>query len=145
MGAARAFLYELETANRSLPLVRSIVHDVVADFRVLRNAGRQQRALQAETDGDYRTLSHLKMLRAQIDEVSSRIEGYLRELDELGIELRDLETGSIDFPTLMHGLPAYLCWRLGEDEVGFWHAANSGFADRQPIPHEVGAVLRTTA
>ena len=137
-------LYELETANRALPLVRAIIHDVVADFRVLRNAGRHQRALQAEHDGDAITMNRLSKLRAQIEEVSTRIEGYLRELDDLGIELRDLETGSVDFPTLMHGLPAYLCWRLGEDEVAFWHAANAGFADRQPIPREVGAILRTT-
>ena len=139
MQRATRLLYEIDTANRALPLVRAIVRDVVNDFRVLRGAGRQQRALQAHHDGDELTLGRIGQLGSQVDEISSRIEGYLRELEELGIELRDLETGSVDFPTIMNGLPAFLCWRLGEQDVSWWHAANTGYADRQRVPEAVRA------
>jgi hypothetical protein len=141
MEVGKRLLYEIDTANRVLPLVRAIVRDVVNDFRVLRGAGRQQRALQAHHDGDTRTLDRIGRLSDQVDEVSSRIEGYLRELEELGIELRDLETGSVDFPTIMNGLPAFLCWRLGEEEVAWWHAASTGYADRQRLPERVRSGL----
>lgn len=142
MGADRkATLYEVETANRSLPLVKAIVEDVVRDFRLLRTTGRRQRGLQRHFHGDALTAQHIRSLVAEIEEVSGRIEGYLHELDDLGIELRDLETGSVDFPTLMHGTAAYLCWRLGEEEVAWWHAATAGFADRKPLSQETPAVL----
>ena len=89
--------------------------------------------------GNVVSLERLRALGEEVDEISTRIEGYLHELDDLGVELRDLETGSIDFPTLMNGEPAFFCWRLGEDRVGWWHAASAGFADRQPIPDGVKA------
>ena len=139
MEVGKRLLYEIDTANRVLPLVRAIVRDVVNDFRVLRGAGRQQRALQAHHDDDALTLERIDRLSGQVDEVSSRIEGYLRELEELGIELRDLETGSVDFPTIMNGLPAFLCWRLGEEDVAWWHAASTGYADRQRLPQTARA------
>ncbi len=141
MELGKRLLYEIDTANRALPLVRAIIRDVVNDFRVLRGAGRQQRALRAHHDGDAVTLSRIGKLSSQVDEVSSRIEGYLRELDELSIELRDLETGSVDFPTIMNGLPAFLCWRLGEVDVAWWHAANTGYANRQRLPQTARASL----
>lgn len=141
MGASTTTLYELETANRALPLVSAIVRDVVSEFRTLRRVGREQRTLRAETDGDVASLETLRRLGQTVDEISLRIEGYMRELDELGLELRDLETGTVDFPTLLNGEPAFFCWRLGEERVEWWHAASSGFADRRPLP----AAARATA
>lgn len=142
MGRIVHALYEVDTANRVLPLVRSIVEDVVREFRSLRTAGGQQRRLESHRESDEASASRLHALRTQVTESSTRIEGYLRELEELGLELRDLETGLIDFPTLIDGEPAFLCWRLGEDEVVSWHAAGQGFAERQPLPDAAPAPIR---
>ena len=49
------------------------------------------------------------------------------------LEVRDLELGLVDFPSLVDGEPAYLSWRLGEDRVGWWHPADKGFSDRTPV------------
>ena len=136
----RSSIYDVESANRILPLVRTIVRDVVDEFRALRHAGREQRILEAEDTGA-RAARRIQNLRTTIHEASSRIEGYLRELEELGLEIRDLESGLIDFPTIMRGEPAFLCWKIGEEEVLWWHAAGQGFADRQPIPAEERAAL----
>jgi hypothetical protein len=134
-------LYELDEATRALPLVRAILTDVVREFRVLRHSGREQRSLEAAEDPCRDGAERLASLRAQVDESSRQIEGYLRELDALGVELRDLESGLVDFPTLVGGEPAYLCWKLGEEEIRWWHTASQGFADRQPIPEEMRAPL----
>ncbi|MCP5068333.1 MAG: DUF2203 family protein, partial [bacterium] len=61
-------------------------------------------------------------------------ESYLQELASLGLEVRDLELGLVDFPTIVEGEPAYLSWRLGEEQVNFWHPADRGFTDRVPLP-----------
>ncbi len=66
-------------------------------------------------------------------------EGFLelresmRELRERDLVLRDLDRGLVDFPSLRDGQEVYLCWREGEDEIGFWHTPDAGFAGRRPI------------
>ena len=139
MGVRRQLFYEIEGANRALPLVRAIVRDVVSEFRVLRGTGRQYRALRAKQHPDAVTRQRIEKLRREVDRITTRVEGFVRELDDLGIALRNVETGSVDFPTIMHGLPAYLCWRLGENDVGWWHAATAGYASRQRLPEETRA------
>ena len=124
-------LYDVQSASRILPLVRTIVRDVVAEFRALRSAGREQRRLEMLAQGPD---AEREGLRAAVEESSGRIEGYLKELEALGVEIRDLEVGLVDFPTIMGGEPAYLCWKVGEDDIRWWHAAGQGVADRQPLP-----------
>ena len=58
---------------------------------------------------------------------------YEHELQQLGVELKDYFTGLIDFPCWMDGREVYLCWRLGEPEVGHWHELDDGFAGRQKL------------
>jgi hypothetical protein len=57
----------------------------------------------------------------------------LAELEAMEIVLRDLERGLIDFPALREGREVYLCWVEGEDEIGFWHELEAGYAGRQPL------------
>ena len=63
----------------------------------------------------------------------ARVEELLERIQEWGLELRDVSTGLVDFPTVIEGQPAYLCWRLGEPEVGHWHSAEDGFSGRRPL------------
>jgi hypothetical protein len=141
MGTPTRALFDVESANRILPLVRMIVRDVVTDFRSLRHAGRQQRALQAESMGSTTSEKRIHDLQAEVNDSSARIEGYLKELEGLGVEVRDLELGLVDFPTLIRGEPAYLCWRFEEETVAFWHPAGKGFADRVPLPLSSSSAL----
>ena len=55
------------------------------------------------------------------------------ELRERDLVLRDLDRGLVDFPALRDGQEIYLCWLEGEDEIGYWHAPDAGFAGRQPL------------
>ena len=134
MATALRTLFTVEEANQVLPLVRSIVCDVVDDFRHLRNAGRERRALEVETSTSIAAKRRIETLKEEVSAYSARIEGYLHELADLGVEVRDLELGLVDFPSLIDGEPAYLSWRLGEDNVCWWHPADKGFSDRTPVP-----------
>jgi hypothetical protein len=51
----------------------------------------------------------------------------------LGVECKGLDVGLVDFPAVIAGEPAYLCWQLGEDAVSWWHPADAGFAGRRPL------------
>jgi hypothetical protein len=56
------------------------------------------------------------------------------EITSHGAQVKDLDSGLIDFPTLHHGETVLLCWQLGEDEIAWWHRVEDGFAGRRPLP-----------
>jgi hypothetical protein len=64
----------------------------------------------------------------------AEIAACVEELDRLGIQVKDLDTGLIDFPSVRDGEEILLCWQLGEDEIAWWHRVDDGFAGRRPLP-----------
>ena len=67
--------------------------------------------------------------RTLVEEINQR----LAKLNEWGIELKGLDEGLIDFPSERDGRTVYLCWKLGEDRIEWWHELDTGFAGRQPL------------
>jgi hypothetical protein len=65
-----------------------------------------------------------------------RLDAILHRLQDMGIEVKDLQTGLIDFPALKDGRVVYLCWKYNEGRIQFWHEVEAGFAGRQPIDWE---------
>jgi len=61
------------------------------------------------------------------------LRSTLAELQEAEVVLRDLDRGLVDFPSLRDGREVYLCWLEGEDEIGFWHDPDAGYAGREPL------------
>jgi hypothetical protein len=61
------------------------------------------------------------------------VRRLLEALEEAGIVLKDIDRGLVDFPAIMEGHEVFLCWELGEDEVGYWHELSSGYRGRQPL------------
>jgi hypothetical protein len=61
------------------------------------------------------------------------VAALFERIEEWQIELRDISTGLIDFPTVIEGEEAFLCWRLGEPQVAYWHPPDTGLAGRQPL------------
>ncbi|MGI0092299.1 MAG: DUF2203 domain-containing protein [Nitrososphaerales archaeon] len=109
-----------EEANKKLPEVRKLVSDIAELDKKL---GR--RAFTSEKDR-----------RSALD----RISIIISKLAELGIELKDPDTGLVDFPAMRFNEPVYLCWRLGEEEVLYWHGIQEGFRGRKllrPEPTQV--------
>ena len=68
-----------------------------------------------------------------VSEAFLELQSALRDLQEMEVVLRDLERGLIDFPALRDGREVYLCWIDGEDDIGFWHDLDAGYAGRQPL------------
>jgi hypothetical protein len=69
----------------------------------------------------------------QVGESFLEVRRLLGELGEMGVVLRDIDRGLIDFPALVDEREVYLCWQLGEDRVAFWHDVEAGFQGRQPL------------
>jgi hypothetical protein len=127
--------FTVAQANSALPLVRAIVRDVAVLANELRERHeRLNRLRPRERSG--RTEAHQEELiqaEAEFERGQQRMQEYELELKQLGIELKDYFTGLIDFPCWMNGHEVFLCWRLDEPEVGFWHEIDAGFAGRQKL------------
>jgi hypothetical protein len=75
-------------------------------------------------------------LEAAARDAAARIAASVEALDAIGVEVKDLDMGLVDFPTRHpeRGETVLLCWRVGEDEIGFWHGVDEGFPGRKPLP-----------
>ena len=74
--------------------------------------------------------------RAQRDGLGVRLEEAMERLEQYGCVVKDLDIGLVDFPTLFHGREVYLCWRMGETGIRYWHGVDEGFAGRKQIDSE---------
>lgn len=71
--------------------------------------------------------------RAAYDAFVQRVKDSLAEIEAIGVQVKDLDTGLLDFPCLLDGETVLLCWKMGEDRIEFWHTLDSGFRGRQPL------------
>jgi hypothetical protein len=131
-------LFSVEEANKALPLVRAIVGDIVRQYRVVE--GLQQRLSTVLTDrrrpSDDLYSEELVQSKNELETEEDKLRTYIEELKNLGVELKS-EEGLCDFRSMMGGREVYLCWRLGEPEVMFWHELDAGFAGRQRLSKRV--------
>ena len=125
-------LFTVEQANRTLPLVRRIVEDVVRDHQRWQDALVE---LDLLTGGSMPAMPDPRAaaVKRRVQTLANDLDAFQRELETLGIQLKDRRIGLVDFPSELDGRPVLLCWRLGEPAVQFWHDADSGYAGRQPL------------
>ena len=80
--------------------------------------------------------------RAEREKALQEARDTLAEIDEIGVQVKDLEQGLLDFPFVMDGKTVLLCWKLGEKEIGYWHSTEDGFAGRKPLDARFGKTER---
>jgi len=73
----------------------------------------------------------------ELDTVVKDLMARVSELEDLGVRVRDIDSGLIDFPANRFGNTVYLCWRYGESEIEYWHGANEGFSGRKSLKQQV--------
>ncbi len=114
---ANALLPRVEPMIRSLraardPLTDSELHEVLSDAAPGNGGGDPGR---------------------RVGEAFLAVRSLLAELQELGLVIRDLDRGLVDFPAIIDQREAYLCWELGEDAIEFWHDLEAGYGGRRPL------------
>ncbi|HXE54920.1 MAG TPA: DUF2203 domain-containing protein [Tepidisphaeraceae bacterium] len=117
--------FTLEQAISTIPLVKRIVADIVHTHA---EATKLQQQFERGSAGrDQGTIGQ------RLEQAMHRLEDYVDELSEVGCELKDYQMGLIDFTGRHQGRDVCLCWRLGEETIGFWHELETGFAGRKPV------------
>jgi hypothetical protein len=125
-----------EEANAELQHVRPLVEQLVAERKEHALALERQEELEGKIRGNGGGIppAELASATAEVDSVARRLAHLVDEIASHGAEVKDLDTGLIDFPALRHGETVLLCWQLGEDEIEWWHTVEDGFAGRRPLP-----------
>ena len=118
-------LYTVEEANALLPYLAPTLVELREKYELAESA-RESVARAAAGNGWSEKRERWSVTMARVAELMERLQ-------EWGLELRDMATGLVDFPAIVDGEEAYLCWRLGEAEVAYWHGPEDGFNGRLPI------------
>ena len=126
--------YTVGEANRTLPLVKGIVADIVSTHRELEKRAEAYRSVEAETSAGQ---ARHDALNAEIQELTWSVNRFIGELHELGVLFKGFGEGLVDFFSTLNGRPVFLCWKLGEERVEWWHELEAGFVGRQEIPREL--------
>lgn len=131
--------FRLEEAVKLLPRVEPLVREAVqlktlfdASDQELKDTSRNIMLMGGARIDPGKVLS----VRQQRDQCARRLQELLERIDELGAQVKDLNMGLLDFPTIYKGEEVCLCWRLGEHEIRFWHGATEGFKGRKEIDDE---------
>ena len=121
--------FTVATASETLVFVRRVVRDAVATYAKL----MELRTAHEEAALDVQQAADAARIRDVIDQEVERLRNIINELEGVGCQFKDPVVGLVDFPALYQGRPVWLCWKLDEPEIGYWHEHNAGFAGRYPI------------
>lgn len=131
--------FTLPQAERLLPQVEQAVREAVSSKGEFERAETEWQNFSRRVTllGGVRVdHSNLTDLKRQRESSASRLKKAVETIQDYGCLLKDLDMGLIDFPTLYRGQEVYLCWKLGESGIQFWHGVQEGFAGRKPIDQE---------
>ena len=111
-------------ANKTLPLVKKIVKDIL-------DTTREMRLIAEDYEGKVEENPVVKKMAEDVN-------GFMNELEEIGCFYKDwnFTIGLVDFPSYIDGKEVYLCWRTDEEEIRFYHGMDEGYSSRKPIPEK---------
>lgn len=128
--------FTAEEANDALQDVRPLTEELVEHRRALVELQEAQLSMTQRIAGNGGNVEPRKLqeLQERLDEEVAGIARCVARIHEAGALVKDLDQGLVDFPARREGEDVLLCWRLGEEEVGYWHGLEEGFSGRKPLP-----------
>lgn len=126
-------LFTLEEANALIPRVREIILSIQANKEATDAARVEFENLDASHARGNGYDMKREQLATRITDKMRAIRHDLEALHEIGCQIKDVDMGLVDFPGMRNGQVVNLCWRLGEEEIAYWHSLDTGFGNRQPL------------
>jgi hypothetical protein len=125
-------LFTLAEANAMLPEVRPLLEELSEARHALGLVQGTLIEMTPEMRGNGHRVDALGLER-QLEMLVDRLALGIHQIELMGITLQDIDLGLIDFPASYDGRVVLLCWRLGEEEIGYWHELSTGYAGRRPV------------
>jgi hypothetical protein len=132
--------FTLDEAQSLLPVLESLLRTAINARKVVDEADAEQQALQHRVflnGGMFLDIVPLARRKAERAKAEQRVKDALAEIDSIGVQVKDLNIGLLDFPCEVEGQIILLCWKLGEKAITHWHGLQEGFAGRKPIDQRI--------
>jgi hypothetical protein len=138
--------FTLDEAQSLLPVLESLLRTAIGSKKLMDEAEAEMQALghriflNGGTHVDVIPVARRKAERAKAEQ---RAKDALAEIDSIGVQVKDLDIGLLDFPCLVDGQIILLCWKLGEKSITHWHGTSEGFAGRKPVDERIARAKKT--
>jgi len=131
--------FTLAEANRTLPLVKRIVADLITLHPEWRDLVAQYELVSGQARAEWGESTDQLALRGRIDDIARQINDFLLELDQIGCVFKGFEPGLVDFYGKLDEKEIFWCWKQGEDRIEHWHELETGYAAANRCRRSLGA------
>lgn len=128
--------FTLDEAQALLPVLESLLKRAIEAKQAGESIADELQQLSRKiflSGGMSVNIADVQRQRTALEALMQRAKDALAEIDAIGVQVKDLDTGLLDFPCRIDGEIVLLCWRMGEERIDFWHSVEDGFRGRQPI------------
>ena len=132
--------FTLDEAQSLLPVLESLLRTAIAGKKLMDEVDAEMQAVAHRiflNGGTHVNIVPLARRKAERAKAEQRVRDTLAEIDSIGVQVKDLNIGLLDFPCEVEGQIVLLCWNLGEKSISHWHGTDEGFAGRKPIDERI--------
>jgi hypothetical protein len=134
--------FTLDEAQRLLPTIEGLLKRAMEAKAAAESLEAELQQLARKiflAGGTLVKVGEVHMKRKALAGLVQRAKDALQEIDSIGVQVKDLDIGLLDFPAYLDGEIVLLCWKLGEEKIEYWHSLEAGFRGRQPVEGRFGA------
>ena len=137
--------FTLDEAQDLLPVLESLLRGSIDGKKLIESVDAELQAVAHKiflSGGMSINVVHVARRKAQREKAVQRVKDAMAEIDAMGVQVKDLDIGLLDFPCEVDGQIVLLCWKLGEKAITHWHGVSEGFAGRKPVDDRIGKAKR---
>lgn len=132
--------FTLDEAHSLLPVLESLLRTAIHSKKLMEEVEEEMQALSHRiflNGGTHVDVIPVARRKAERAKAEQRAKDALAEIDSIGVQVKDLDIGLLDFPCAVDGQIILLCWKLGEKSITHWHGTQEGFAGRKPVDERI--------
>ncbi len=137
--------FTLDEAQDLLPVLESLLRTSIEGKKVMESVDAEFQAIAHKVfmnGGMSLNVAHFARRKAEREKAIQRVKDAMAEIDAIGVQVKDLDIGLLDFPCEVGGQVILLCWKLGESAITHWHSVSEGFAGRKPVNERIRKAKR---
>ena len=138
--------FTLAEAQSLLPVLESLIRTAIEGKNLIESVDTEFQAIAHRVflnGGTFLNIVHLARRKAEREKTVQRVKDAIAEIDSIGVQVKDLDIGLLDFPCEVEGRTVLLCWKLGEKTITHWHGVSEGYAGRKPIDERIAKAKRS--
>src|SRR5437660_852914 len=132
--------FTIEEAHRLLPVLKSLLQRAMEGKQLIEQVEKEFQDLNHRillSGGLFVDVPKVARRRAERDKAVQNTKDAMAEVEAIGVQIKDLDIGLLDFPCVVDDQIILLCWKFGEEKIGFWHGLEEGFRGRKPIDQRI--------